>query len=54
MYVIYAPTDVANDSDKAAFFNDLHENLSEKQPHALVIMQDPDPTTTSLLHSSNF
>ena len=27
MFVIYAPSNVANDSDKAAFFSDLHESL---------------------------
>ena len=27
MFVIYAPSNVANDSDKAAFFNDLHKSL---------------------------
>ena len=26
MFVIYAPSNVANDSDKAAFFSDLHES----------------------------
>ena len=38
VYVIYAPTDVANDSDKAAFFNDLHESLCKEQPRPVVIM----------------
>ena len=38
VYVIYAPTDVANDSDKEAFFNDLHENLSKEQPHSVVVV----------------
>ena len=38
VYVIYAPTDVANGSDKAAFFNDLHESLSKEQPRPVVIM----------------
>ena len=53
MFVIYAPSNVANDSDKAAFFNDLHK-VSKEQPHSIVIMRDPDPRTTSRLSSSNF
>ena len=53
VYVIYAPSNVANDSDKAAFFNDLHK-VSKEQPHSIVIMHDPDPRTTSRLRSSNF
>ena len=53
MFVIYAPSNVANDSDKAAFFNDLHK-VSKEQPHSIVIMHDPDPRTTSRLRSSNF
>ena len=52
VYVIYAPSNVANDSDKAAFFNDLHE-VSKEQPHSIVIMHDPDPRMTSPLRSSN-
>lgn len=38
VYVIYAPTDVANDGDEAAVFNDLHESLSKEQPCPVVIM----------------
>ena len=30
VYVIYAPSNVANDSDKAAIFNDLHKSLSKE------------------------
>ena len=54
VYVISAPSDVANDSDKAAFFNDLHKSLSKEQPPSVVIMHDPDPRTISRLPSSNF
>lgn len=53
VYVIYAPSNVANDSDKATFFNDLHK-VSKGQPHSVVIMHDPDPRTTSRLRFSNF
>ena len=53
VYVIYAPSNVANDSDKAAFFNDLHK-VSKGQPHSVVIMHDPDPRTTNRLRFSNF
>ena len=38
VYVIFAPTDVAYDSDKAAFFNDLHQSLCKEQPRPIVVM----------------
>ena len=38
IYVVYAPTDVTNDSDKEAFVNDLHESLSKEQPHPAVVV----------------
>lgn len=49
VYVIYAPSNVANDSDKAAFFNDLHKSLqgvtSLRCHNAWPRRQDDNPTS---------
>ena len=38
VYVIYAPTDVANNINKEAFFKDLHESLSKEQPQSFDVV----------------
>ena len=55
MFVIYAPSNVANDSDKAAFFSDLHESLQGATSlhchHAWPRPQDDKPTSLLALSS---
>ena len=54
VYVIYSPTDVANDSDKEAFFKDLHKSLSKEQPHSVdVVLGDFNGRTGLDSHQQN-
>ena len=54
VYVIYAPTDVANNSNKEDFFKDLHESLSKEQPHSVdVVLGDPNGRTGLDSHQQN-
>ena len=52
MFVIYAPSNVANDSDKAAFFSDLHESpRSNLTPLSSCITQTPGRQANFALRS---
>ena len=54
VYVIYSSTDVVNDSDKKAFFKDLHESLSKEEPHSVdVVLGDFNGRTGLDSHQQN-
>ena len=54
VYVIYSSTDVVNDSDKKAFFKDLHESLFKEEPHSVdVVLGDFNGRTGLDKHQQN-